>query len=511
MNIINNSLYIDLKRSINMTFNKYKSKEFLSNNYYHETSNVNVNDIDITIINSIKNLAKIMPFEKVPGPIFVMSARKLEYDKFKYDNDKPCLEDIYINGNKSYCYNLHNNDYNFITNFVSLDDIKKSNLSKFTYKNNCEIHILYPNLSINLKYFTNYTSYAMTNEHIYNILTDPYLYQILNTQDNVDYFQAKRMLIEGLHLNPNYIGNINESINKLKKIQPGYNTSSYQSDNQILYEKGGCVCDYGEDLNNILNSPNSKYVPNKCLMKLSKDNISYNTDIDFGLNAIKTNLINTSNLGNIYKTTQNTNSEYNELNIRNTQYPGIQEIVFSAVQINYENNEINNYILNLPWGNILLCRYYIIIDNIYYYITPDDILMSSNGLYFLYFNSFGQIGIYKKNFVNDFIHIQLYYTLNNNQIIKDPINLGLSNNSLIINTINNTNNIIIPIGNNINSSNTPFAVVLDNDGYLRMYGDYFMDITSPDFIDMIDNAIANCPPNISSMIYQDNNGNLVSI
>jgi len=508
MNIIDNPLLIDLKRSVNMTFNKYKSKEFLSNNYYHESSNVNVNDIDNTIINSIKNLSKTMPFEKVPGPIFVISARKLEYDKFKYEDDN-CLEDIYINGNKSYCYNLHNNDYNFITNFVSLDAIKQSNLSNFSYKNNCEIHILYPNLSRDLRYFTNYASYAMTNEHIYNILTDPYLYQILNTEDTVDYLQAKRMLIEGLHLNPNYITNINDSINKLKE-----NKSSYQSHNKILYKKGGCVCDYGEDLYNILGLPTSKYVPNKCLMQLNKDNkndISYNTDIDFGLDAIKTNLINSSNIGNIYTTSQNTNPDYNELSKRNTEYPGIQEIVFSTAQINSEYNVINNYILNLPWGNILLCRYYIIIENIYYFITPDDILMSQNGLYFLYFNSLGQIGVYKRSYVNDFIHIQLYYTLNNHKIIKDPINIGISNNKLVINTVNASDNVIIPIGNDINSSNTPFAVVLDNDGYLRMYGDYFIDVTSPNFINIIDTAIANCPPNISSMIYQDNNGNLVSI
>lgn len=488
-----------------MTFDKYSAKDFLSNNYYNETSNIRVTDLEKTVTNSIINLSKKMPLGKVPGPVYVMFAKKLEYNGFKFGS---CLDDIYANGNKASCYNSQNNNYSFISNFATLDDIKKSNLSNFTYKNNYEIYILYPNLTPELKYFTNYSNYVMTNEHIYNILTDPYLYQIINNNDKVDYQESKRILIEGLYVNPNYISSINNSIKKLKKKS----NSVYNNNNDILCAKGGCSCDYGEDLKNIFTingQQENAYVPNKCLMQLNTNN-NIRIDNNTGLKNIKSNISTINNIGNIYNNTKfnnKSNNNYLELNAISSEYPGIQEIVFSAVQINCYHNAVNNYMLNLPWGNILLCKYYVITDNNndLFTLKPEDILLSPNGKYFLYFNSSGQIGIYKKIYISNFIHCKLYYTLNNNLVVNSPINLAISNNSLIINTKTN-NNVIIPIGNTDNT-NSPFAIILDNDGYLRMYGDYFTDITSSDFINYINKSIKKTP-NISMNIYQDKNGTI---
>lgn len=511
------NLLTNLNRCINMTFTKYSAKDFLSKNYYYETSNIPINDLETTVINSIINLSANMPLKKVPGPVYVMYARKLEYTGFKYGSS---LDDIYASGSKPSC-NKNDDDckkYSFISNFAKLDDIKNSNTSEFSFKYNYEIYILYPNLSVDKKYFTNYSSYVTTNEHIYNLLTDPYLYQVIYDQDQVDYQKSKRILIENLHINPNYIASINDSIKKFKKNNNKNTNTKFRDFNDILCGNGGCSSDYGEDLNNIFtakNQPQNAYVPNKCLMQLNIDNKQKNNDINdinIGLNIITSNISAVNAIGNIYNSESfdNSNPVYEDLNTRYSQYPGIQEITFSCFQVNSYHNAINNYMLNLPWGNILLCKYYAITDNSngYFTLNPEEILLSPNGNYFLYFNSSGQIGIYKRTYVSNFIHCQLYYALNDYLEVPLPINLTISNKSLIINT-KTKNNITIPIGNS-DATNSPYAIVLDNDGYIRMYGDYFTDITSENFINNINDYIKKAP-NVSYMIYKDTKDGKVKI
>jgi hypothetical protein len=64
-----------------------------------------------------------------------MYARKLEYTGFKYGSS---LDDIYASGSKPSC-NKNDDDckkYSFISNFAKLDDIKNSNTSDFSFKDN---------------------------------------------------------------------------------------------------------------------------------------------------------------------------------------------------------------------------------------------------------------------------------------------------------------------------------------------------------------------------------------
>jgi hypothetical protein len=74
---MNSSFFINLNRCVNLTYDSYNSKDFLAKNYYSENHIISFNNIQETIENSILNIAGKLPLNKVPGPIYVLVARKL--------------------------------------------------------------------------------------------------------------------------------------------------------------------------------------------------------------------------------------------------------------------------------------------------------------------------------------------------------------------------------------------------------------------------------------------------
>lgn len=68
------------KRCIFMTEKQYKKKFHIDDNMYHSIELVKSDNIDNYITNKIQNIANSLPNRKVPAPIYVMYAKKLEYD-----------------------------------------------------------------------------------------------------------------------------------------------------------------------------------------------------------------------------------------------------------------------------------------------------------------------------------------------------------------------------------------------------------------------------------------------
>ena len=453
---MNSSFFINLNRCVNLTYDSYNSKDFLAKNYYSENHIISFNNIQETIENSILNIAGKLPLNKVPGPIYVLVARKLEYDGFKYGD---CLDKIYQEIASSECFS---DNYATISNHATLDDIKKSNVSKYSFKNNYEIFILYPNISSDLRYFLNYSTYIMTNQHVFNIIADPYLYQILNDEDKTNYYDKLNEFYDmSSTINPNSITSINNYITSRKKITA---FSDYQRLNNTLCGLGGCASEFGEPLKNIFtpkDTPRNNYVPNKCLLQLNT-RLYNNTDINYGLETITSNLLNINAIGNIYNSDNNDRynnaDEYDELNKRYVKYPGIQEIIFSAFKIKTDNNK---NVLNMPWGNIILSNSYAITD--LYPLLPGNFIYSANNNYRLLFNTLGQLYVH----INNNGKWVSFKTLND-KIVKGLINLSIVDNSLTIkSTIIDIN--ILPK----TTINLPLTVILDNNGNLKMYGNYF--------------------------------------
>jgi len=456
---MNSSFFINLNRCINLTYDDYNAKNFLAKNYYNETYIIDFSNIQSSIEKSINNLASKLPLKKVPGPIYILMSRKLEYDGYKYGT---CLDQIYANNARSDCFFY--NSFKTISAHATLEDIKKSNVSNYSFKNNYEIFILYPNITNDLKYFINYSSFLMSNQHVFNLIADPYLYQVLNSENKINYYSSINFFLNmNSAINPNSIAAINNYVRNVKK---NGKYSDYEKMNDTLCGLGGCASEYREPLNKIFtpeDTPRNNYVPNKCLLQLNK-NIYYNNFSLYGINITTSNLLNVNEIGNIYnnddKDKYNKTKEYEDLNKRYVKYPGIQEIVFSAFQI---NTDYNNNVLNMPWGNnVLLSNNYVISD--LFPLLHGNYLYSTNNNYRLLLNPIGQLFIYKKNFIS----WELFKSLND-RMVMGLINLSLENNTLIIKS--KIDNISILTGPSMDKA--PFAVILDNNGNLKMYGNYF--------------------------------------
>jgi len=115
----------------------------------------------------------------------------------------------------------------------------------------------------------------------------------------------------------------------------------------------------------------------------------------------------------------------------------------------------------MPWGNIILSNSYAITD--LYPLLPGNFIYSANNNYRLLFNTLGQLYVH----INNNGKWVSFKTLND-KIVKGLINLSIVDNSLTIkSTIIDIN--ILPK----TTINLPLTVILDNNGNLKMYGNYF--------------------------------------
>jgi len=533
----NYSKLLLFERCIYMTMEKYNAKAYIPTNIYIDrgiASNINtIDDLDSYIINKIKTLALELGKNegvpaKVPGPIYIMYAKKLEYDGTIFGK---CFEDIKNNNiNTPNCTTADNIEaYKFIASNIKNDDteLKKSSMSRYKFKNNYEYIIYYPSLSPNKKYFTNYNSYLNSNKWMRDLLKNYYLFNILDL--NNQYTSLREKLL--INFGPLYEDNIDKLIEALKLnnsswkypfIKEAYNTCI----------SNGCVSDYGEDFDEIIpkktsdtsqheNNAQQKapYFPTKCLKQpnykenMINDNDSFYNDIKTNINdcisgyrnnleAIKKN--NNVDLNSLQNTDvllikelkkcyfnyrhNNSSTDYNddikyhysknyntniltELSERYFGYPGVAEVTFPLFRLN--SSMISNYILNLPWGDKLITGNYLITDDDKFSLEKNKKIYSFNEQYYMTLNNNGII------IVKD-INNNILYTLNDN-FNKNIVNVKFENGKLTMYITNDKNNIVQSWAMNVvdfYKGSSPFALILDNNGDINIYGDKFTEITN---------------------------------
>lgn len=168
--------------------------------------------------------------------------------------------------------------------------------------------------------------------------------------------------------------------------------------------------------------------------------------------------------------------------LRNT-YPGIQEIIFSL----YIYNANNKYTIEPPWGATFLTNNQIIGYN--EAINPNNPKYSINNKFYLNFDTNGEI------YVKYYDTNKIFYYLNNKRI-SNCNSLYLSDNINIKYKHHETgNSSIYLVSKEFNlilkdeKRREPFNFYINNDGKIRVFANGFIDATSPEFMDYIDNKI----------------------
>lgn len=246
------SKYLIWNKCLYLTMKEYKEKIFLPKNFYYETGITT--DIDAFVLNSLTNLSKELPNNKVPEPIYVLYAKKLEYTGTILGS---CFEEAKNNIKEpiSCKKNVDNYDiYKFIAVNIKNDEekLKKSNMSKFEFVGNYDIYIYYPSLNPKKKYLTNYSSYLITNIWITQLISKSILYDILELDNILEEKrkQLKKVVID--NAKQDVIDSIDKANTEIIKspIKNLYNYKNTILNFQNYVEEGN----RNEKINNLLNS-----------------------------------------------------------------------------------------------------------------------------------------------------------------------------------------------------------------------------------------------------------------
>jgi hypothetical protein len=573
------------ERCVYMTQKMYVENGHIPSNFYIEQGNINIkgksiiNELNILVINNIINLAnKLSKINgvpaKVPGPIYFMYAKKLEYSGTILGNcfDDFILDQNYIEidttspsifikdmmakiqkypeikettgiGGKLYknCSIKNDKDnmenYLFIKQLINnkeeIETLKKSNLAKYTYKNNIQYYIYYPSLNTNLKYLTNYNSYLNTNIWMSNIVSNYYLFNIIDINDSFNIQRRKLTQILGIKNEKKINKFIEELIIKDKENYPFIPESLYTCYNN------GCVSEYGEDFDELLPKKTDNkgeqeknaeekapYYPTKCLKKVNyHDNMFINFKEEEFITDIKKNLFekclkdykenydkvkngNTevvdtdpsiiNELKNCFSKYRKENSgsdlngdskykyskKYNkniltELSNRFFSYPGAQEVTFPLLNVNSSDERIKNYMLLLPWGEQLISPSYFMGSDDVFSLIYNKKIYSFNNLFYMTLDKNGIIMVKNSSDI-------VIYIINTN-FIYNIINVKFESGSINV-YIKNKKNIILGwsvkcIDYTLGKS--PYSLILDDNGDINIYGDKFVKVTSDNFKNLI--------------------------
>ncbi len=315
--VVNLALYANLKdmllwkRCVFMTFDEYKKGVHLNDKIYiHQGITKNVKEF---VVNHLKELASKLPFKKVPKPIYVLLAKKLEYNstksilpinckevyddlksgKLRYDEMKAEFVksgmsvyrqyekkfDIetqkYINDYTKYkdydisCFLDKDNKlidkgspdidkmifiYEKLAEKDNVEKLKKSSLASYEFMGNYEVNIYVPNLTRDLKYFTSFYDFSNQNKWMHMITS----------------FDSKYLNI--IPFKKDYKGNIvsvigEEEYSKSYKSQMIVRDLNYNDEKEYPFIKDmstvcfnmGCASDYGEDLDEIVPTVGTTY------------------------------------------------------------------------------------------------------------------------------------------------------------------------------------------------------------------------------------------------------------
>jgi hypothetical protein len=316
--VSNLALYANLKdmllwkRCIYMTFEQYTKGEHLNSKIYiHQGV---TNNIKSFVVNHVKELANKLPFKKVPKPIYVLLAKKLEYDsadsilptsckeayqdlksgnlrynelkeKFKANNGMTVyrqyekkydeIEKKYVDDYTKYkdydvsCFLDKDNKlldkespdfdkkifiYSRLGGENNLEYLKKSSLASYKFQGNFEVIIYVPNLTRDLRYFTSFYDFSNQNKWM-NMITNPSSKFLSIIPFKKDYQESiiKQVGSNAYAKNP-----------KFKDIVRGLNLNDemeypFIKDMSYICFNMGCTAEYGEDLGEIVPTVGNTY------------------------------------------------------------------------------------------------------------------------------------------------------------------------------------------------------------------------------------------------------------
>lgn len=508
-----------------MTIKQYKDKNHLPTNFYYIKGETT--DVDLYVKNEIIKLSQEMPLNKIPLPIIVMYAKKKIFQQTIMGE---CFDNILFNNNEiSSCkYDKNVKEYYKISNKIKeyneVEKIKQTNLAIYKDSNIYEIYIYFPSLTTSKKYIPNFHGIKSTNSYMQYFVRNDIVFNAMRNGFDVNSF------VEDLKKINVSSDKINQLVNERLKIYIKENPLYNELQNICL--TNGCISNYGEDFDELLPKrtkdasqqeteaeAKAPYYPTKCLNTINYEDNMFKLDANF-YETIKKNIsectdrfINNHNYikeANINQIDPNINNksfvdelkkcyfnyrhntitpDYNdggryhyskiynkniltELATRNAGYPGIYEYVFPTFSINKDHPDLKDYLLELPWGNQIITKKYII-DKLY----PNDFYYSFNNIYKLKFNNNGVL------LVTD-IYDNIIYILSKNKV-NIPVEVNFENGNLVIYHKNERGDVVpaeyIKV---INYSNKdairPFSMILDNNGDLCVYANKYIDVTDDD-------------------------------
>lgn len=323
-NACNLALYASLndlllwKRCIYMTFDQYKKGEHLNNKIYiHHAITKNIKGY---VVAHLKGLASRLPFKKVPLPIYVLIAKKLEYDsgnsvlpatcktaytdlvnnkldynelKKAHENKEKVYRQVDVGSGESTDYDvscfldkdnkvidknspdIQNNIfvYDRLGDKQNIDALKMSSLASYKFMGNYEVIIYIPNLTSDLRYFTSFFEFSSQNKWM-NMLSNNNIKFLSIIPFKKDYKEGiVKMVGESKYAENRQFAQMVADLNsKDEREYPFIKDMSYICFNM------GCTSEYGEDLLEIvptvardygdqLSNASAKgpYFPTKCL------------------------------------------------------------------------------------------------------------------------------------------------------------------------------------------------------------------------------------------------------
>jgi hypothetical protein len=429
------------------------------------------------------------------------------------------------------------------------DKYEKSYIHKYNFKGNIKIFIYIPYLTKDYRYITNFKDLLNSTIFFYSLINSDLFLNFQRTskldteyieklrkagvKENIikkvikilkDADKNKFTLYDDL-INLCFDGGCISSVGEdFERLVPAYTKDEEKNNdnavkyspylpNRCLSKTNGYLCNirFADDKNKDI----SELIKKDKLDDLKNDfkkyseiyyNLSIDKDVEKNKNEIDKYkspvdlLISKINdfIKDNFKKDKNDDSSYyyskdyseniiKELIILNKLYPGIPEMVLSLYI--YNENFKQDKLIYFPWGKKLLSNSFVL--NIGEEFPVNNILYSFNNNFALTINKNGFIYIY------DIKKYKIVYLLNR-KIIKRCIGMRMERNNIAVlyideNKNQKSKNIFEnkpSLVNNCKECKEPYSIILDDDnGYIKIYGNSFYEVTNPKFNDLINDEI----------------------
>lgn len=431
----------------------------------------------------------------------------------------------YLNGTS--CLK-NNKDMAFVAQQILADEeaYNKSLFRKFT-KRGFDVHIFVPNLNKEGRYIANFNDYSFSNDWAKTLSTEHYYYTIVSLV-KTDYrkifskYISDKKILDTIH-------NIFTSREKdrLPFIRESNNTCFWQ----------GCVSDYGEDLS-ILPNGNSKdadlgkaaknmapWLPTKCLRRFNyshhmvedndykkinkilvdtakvdgdcfkdyKKNFDKLAKGDTDIEDIEDNLLDQFKkcaYEKIFEEIGDKKEKYSqrhnkniikELAKRNLGQPGVQENSFPLFRVNENDGGIKNYLIQMPWGNKLIGKDFVI--NLDIPLKEGTYISSFNEKYKLMVFTNGIVGVIEEGTkIKYLLNNRLFHQKNKELVLEEGGYLSLygydGKDRIQLWTM---------FVSKVDNAIAPYSLILENNSYIKIYDNGFNNRSSTELINAIEN------------------------